>query len=110
MSFIGLGSFLFTSSMLMNVVYGIMTGIGTIDRLKKKSIGTMDTSDEEPIPLSHVFGIDPMYMWFLPTDPLFPDYDKVFGYATPQRLLREQMLRNAEAASVVSRDSWGMAI
>ncbi|GMH71839.1 hypothetical protein TrRE_jg6769 [Triparma retinervis] len=29
--------FLFTSSMLMNVIYGIMTGIGTIDRMKKKS-------------------------------------------------------------------------
>lgn len=41
------GAFLFTSSMLMNVTYGLMTGIGTIDRLKKKATNTMSQSDEE---------------------------------------------------------------
>ena len=41
------GAFLFTSSMLMNVTYGLMTGIGTIDRLKKKATNTMGQSDEE---------------------------------------------------------------
>ena len=33
--------------MLMNVTYGLMTGIGTIDRLKKKATNTMSQSDEE---------------------------------------------------------------
>ena len=46
-----MGAFLFTSSMLMNVCYGIMTGIGTIDRLKKKATNTMNQSDED------VFGV-----------------------------------------------------
>ena len=39
--------FLFTSSMIMNVVYGVITGIGTIDRMKKKSSHTMNLSTEE---------------------------------------------------------------
>ena len=47
MTVLGVAAFLFTSSMLMNVTYGIMTGIGTIDRLKKKATNTMSQSDEE---------------------------------------------------------------
>lgn len=108
----------------MNVVYGLMTGIGTIDRLKKKTTGTMSDSDEEPIPLQDVFGMDPIWMWFVPTDPLFPDYDRVMGFSTPQRLLREQMRestssssygtdgggRRSSGDSVVSRDSFGMPV
>ena len=54
MTLLAVGAFLFTSSMLMNVCYGIMTGIGTIDRLKKKATNTMGNSDEEPIQLIDV--------------------------------------------------------
>ena len=57
MTVLAVGAFLFTSSMLMNVCYGIMTGIGTIDRLKKKAINTMNQSDEEPVLLAEVFGV-----------------------------------------------------
>lgn len=57
MTLLAIGAFLFTSSMLMNVCYGIMTGIGTIDRLKKKATNTMGQSDEEPIPLVDVSNI-----------------------------------------------------
>jgi len=39
MTLLNIAFFLFTSSMIMNIVYGIMTGIGTIDRMKKKSAG-----------------------------------------------------------------------
>ena len=85
------GSFMFTSSMIMNVCYGIMTGIGTIDRLKKKATSTMMESDEEPIELVDIFGIGPYYTWLLPMDPIFEDFDRVMGYSTPQRLLREQL-------------------
>ena len=100
MTLLSIGAFLFTSSMLMNVVYGIMTGVGTIDRLKKKATGNMMECDEESIPLQHIFGMDPVWMWALPTDPIFPDYDKVMGYSTPQRLLREQM-KMADAGFVI---------
>eukprot|EP00957_Ditylum_brightwellii_P028402 2144703-Ditylum_brightwellii.AAC.1 len=81
--------------MLMNVFYGLMTGIGTIDRLKKKALDTMLESDEEPIPLKDVFGIAGYHTWLLPIDPVFEDYDRVMGYSTPQRLLREQMMMNS---------------
>jgi palmitoyltransferase ZDHHC3/7/25 len=120
MTILSIGAFLFTSSMLMNVVYGIMTGVGTIDRLKKKATGTMSDADEDSIPLTDVFGIGALYQWPLPIDPMFDDYDRVMGYATPQRLLREQMRVGQQqqqrgkmiassvvgASSVVSRDSY----
>jgi hypothetical protein len=92
MTFLAVGAFLFTSSMLMNVCYGIITGIGTIDRLKKKATNTMSQSDEEPIPLSDIFGIGPYYTWCFPTDPIFDEYDRVLGYTMPQRLDRERQL------------------
>jgi hypothetical protein len=117
MTLLAIGAFLFTSSMLMNVCYGIMTGIGTIDRLKKKATNTMNQSDEEPIQLidvrvvryAHrpflpaferpqlmkfsffqVFGIGPIYTWPFPVDPIFEDFDRVMGYTMPHRLDRER--------------------
>ena len=105
---LSVGAFLFTSSMLMNIVYGLMTGVGTIDRLKKKAAGTMADSEEEPIPLQDVFGISPLWQWPLPLDPKFRDYDAVMGYATPQRLLREQMRDGGE--SVVTRESYSVPV
>ena len=92
MTVLSIASFLFTSSMIMNVTYGILTGIGTIDRLKKKANHTIHLAEDEPIPIEHIFGIGPFYTWLLPIDPIFHDYDKVMGYSTPQRLLREQLL------------------
>lgn len=126
MTLLAIGAFLFTSSMLMNVCYGVMTGIGTIDRLKKKATNTMAQSDEEPINLIDVsvndttltkncvhltrssnlthnllfslqiFGIAPWYTWPLPVDPIFEDHDRVMGYTLPQRLDRERQLVEAK--------------
>jgi len=92
-------AFLFTSSMLMNVCYGLLTGIGTIDRLKKKAANTMSYSDEEPIALKDVFGISGFHTWPFPVDPVFEDFDRVMGYSTPQRLLREQLRVDPDAKS-----------
>ena len=69
-----------------------MTGIGTIDRLKKKATNTMSQSDEEPIALEDVFGIAGYHTWPFPIDPVFDDFDRVMGFSTPQRLSREQNL------------------
>lgn len=85
--------------MIMNVTYGIITGIGTIDRLKKKAMDTMMDSEEESIPLKDIFGIAGYHTWFLPVDPVFEDYDRVMGYSTPQRLLREEMKEKIMADS-----------
>lgn len=90
MTLLSIGAFLFTSSMLMNVCYGIMTGIGTIDRLKKKATNTMNQSDESPIPLVDIFGIAPFWTWVVPVDPVFEDYDRVTGYTMPARMDRER--------------------
>lgn len=113
---LSVGAFLFTSSMLMNVVYGVMTGVGTIDRLKKKAAGTLQDSEEESIPLRDIFGISPAWQWPLPLDPKFHDYDAVMGFATPQRLLREQMRATSGGSivgggsSVVTRESYSVPV
>mmetsp|Transcript_43621 Transcript_43621/g.48875 ORF Transcript_43621/g.48875 Transcript_43621/m.48875 type:complete len:380 (+) Transcript_43621:129-1268(+) len=90
MTVLCIATFLFVSSMIMNVTYGIMTGVGTIDRLKKKAGGTMNDSEQEPIPLKDVFGIQGYWTWIFPIDPVFEDYDLVVGYSIPQRLMREK--------------------
>jgi hypothetical protein len=82
--------------MIMNVVYGFMTGVGTIDRLKKKATNTINDSMEEPLRMIDIFGIGPWYTWPFPVDAIFEDYDLVMGFSTPQRLLREQILRERQ--------------
>jgi hypothetical protein len=104
-TFLSTGSLLFTSSMIMNVTYGIITGIGTIDRLKKKRMDTMQDSEEEPIPLTHIFGIEGYHTWPFPIDPVFEDYDTVVGFSTTQRLLREQMKDKAMASPSFGNES-----
>jgi len=100
MTILCVGTFLFTSSMLMNVTYGLMTGIGTIDRLKKKATNTMSQSDEESISLRDVFGIAGYHTWAFPVDPVFADYDDVMGFTTPERLVREQQLLDSNKRDV----------
>jgi hypothetical protein len=92
MTWICIGALLFTSSMLMSNIYAIYTGVGTVDRLKKKATNTWHESEEEPTRLSDIFGIAPVWTWPFPIDPIFDDYDRIMGYATPQRLLRAQSL------------------
>ena len=46
----------------------------------------------EAIMLKDVFGIAGYHTWPFPVDAVFEDYDRVMGYTTPQRLLREQQL------------------
>jgi len=67
-----------------------MTGLTTIDRLKRKASNTLGQSEDEPIDFEEIFGIQGYWTWPLPIDPVFEDYDKVMGYCTTERLLREQ--------------------
>ncbi|GAX25659.1 hypothetical protein FisN_15Lh029 [Fistulifera solaris] len=89
MSLISLGALMFTSSMLMNVIFNVVTGTSTIDRLKMKLADTWHKETAAEIPLTDIFGIGPKWTWMIPTDPLFDDYDRVVGYSTRQRLLRK---------------------
>lgn len=90
MTVIDIATLLFVSSMIMNVTYGIMTGVGTIDRLKKKASNTSSEGEEEPLKLKDIFGIQGYWTWIFPIDPVFEDYDLVLGYSIPQRLMREK--------------------
>ena len=77
--------------MLTNVTYGVMTGIGTIDRLKMKADNTWELADEEAMEWKDIFGVGDYWTWVLPFfDPVFEDYDLAMGYSSPQRLLRER--------------------
>lgn len=100
-----------SSFRIMNVTYGIMTGVGTIDRLKKKATNTVLDSDEEPIPLKDIFGIQGYWTWILPIDPIFEDYDRVMGFSIPQRLLREKQRDDFTGTNVwIELSSWGAAL
>jgi hypothetical protein len=85
----------FTSNMIMSAMWGIMTGLGTVDRLKLKAYGLLDKTDAEAVPLKDIFGIGPYWTWCLPMDPIFEDYDRIMGYSTTQRLLRERATRSS---------------
>jgi hypothetical protein len=78
-----------------------MTGIGTIDRLKQQATVTASgpSLNERPIPLRDIFGIEGYWTWWLPMDPVFEDYDRIFGYSTPQRLLREKDQNDSDFSS-----------
>lgn len=99
MTVICTGSIVFTSSMLANVTYGVMTGSGTIDRLQRQMMKE-DDADEQALKFEDIFGIGSWLTWFIPTDAMFPDYDEVLGYSMPQRLLREG--RGSGSASICS--------
>ena len=74
--FVLLFAILFTSSMILNQIYGLSTGLGTIDRMKLKSD---DPEEGTPVPFEHVFG-SYILAWFLPLDPIFEDEDEVYKY------------------------------
>lgn len=67
---------LFTTTMLCNQVYGIVTGLGTIDRMKSKK-GVKKVSS--PVPFRHIFG-DNLCFFFLPFEPKFRHPELVLGY------------------------------
>mmetsp|Transcript_13546 Transcript_13546/g.27573 ORF Transcript_13546/g.27573 Transcript_13546/m.27573 type:complete len:97 (-) Transcript_13546:442-732(-) len=88
MTLLCIGSLLFTSTILSNMMVGIMTGLGTIDRMKQRLQSTTNNS-EDPLELEDIFGIGNYLTWLFPIDPIFSDYDDVLRYSMPQRLLRE---------------------
>jgi hypothetical protein len=75
--FLLLFAILFTSSMIANQCYGIVIGLGTIDRMKLRTDD--DTVRGLTVPWRHVFG-EEWLPWILPIDPYFPRPDLVFRY------------------------------
>ena len=81
MTLICVATLLFTTSILLNVQYGVITGVGTIDRLKKKAAGEWESAINELMELVDIFGNAGVYTWWLPVDPAFADPQRVFGFS-----------------------------
>ena len=62
--------------MMYNQVYAIVTGIGTIDRMRKRG----PKGNFAPVPWVDVFGVDPWPLYLLPTDVKYRDFHRVMGY------------------------------
>lgn len=99
MTFLCIGAFAFTSNMIMTVLWGMVTGVGTIDRMKieeSKDEREHENGDvsygEPPIPWKDIFGIQHYYTWFFPIDPMFDDHDRIMGYSEIPRLQREKKM------------------
>lgn len=75
---------LFVSTVCSNVIYSIVTGEGTIDRIKRKSKGDWNSTSEAK-QLKDIFGSGSVLCWWLPVDPIFShDFERVHGFAIGQ--------------------------
>ena len=82
-------SFVFVGGMLLNVYNGITSGMGTIDRIQHRHSQLKHPKLQyQPVPLTHIFGIQPILTWWLPIDPIFYDTDVILGYTRPQPIQR----------------------
>ncbi|CAM9107264.1 unnamed protein product, partial [Phaeothamnion confervicola] len=79
---------LFTFSMLLNQVGGVLSGVGTVDRMQRRKKDRMTNapaeSDDRPVPWVDVFGAGNRLLWLLPTDPRFENWERVMGYDVPR--------------------------
>jgi ribosomal protein L40E len=73
---ISIATLLFVATMMYNQVYAIVTGIGTIDRMRKRG----PKGNFAPVPWVDVFGVDPWPLYLLPTDVKYRDFHRVMGY------------------------------
>lgn len=73
---VSIATLMFVSTMMYNQIYAIVTGIGTIDRMRKRG----PKGNFAPVPWVDVFGVDPWPMYLLPTDVKYRDFHRVMGY------------------------------
>jgi hypothetical protein len=78
-------SILFTSSMLPNQIYGVVNGVGTIDRMKIKRGQHVRA---KPVPFKDVFGVGFWFFHAFPTNVKFDDEDRVLRYRRGGRWTR----------------------
>lgn len=79
---------LFTLSMIMNQFHGIMTGMGTVDRMQRRRKegrirGRLE--DFTPVRWEDIFGSGSRLTWFLPTNPHFQasQRQRIMGFREP---------------------------
>jgi ribosomal protein L40E len=73
---VSIATLMFVATMMYNQIYAIVTGIGTIDRMRKRG----PKGNFAPVPWVDVFGVDPWPMYLLPTDVKYRDFHRVMGY------------------------------
>lgn len=76
---------IFTLSMLMNQFQGILTGMGTVDRMqRRRKEGRMRGSpkDYTPVRWEDIFGDGIKLFWLLPTNPHFrqTQRERIWGF------------------------------
>lgn len=79
---------IFTLSMIMNQFHGIITGMGTVDRMqRRRKEGRIRGTPEDYIPIrwEDIFGNGNKLLWVLPTDPHFrkPQRERILGFREP---------------------------
>ena len=79
---------IFTLSMLMNQFHGVITGLGTVDRMqRRRKEGRIRGTPEDYSPMrwEDIFGDGNKLMWLLPTDPPFckSQREKIVGFREP---------------------------
>ena len=79
---------IFTLSMLMNQFHGVITGLGTVDRMqRRRKEGRIRGMPEDYSPMrwEDIFGEGNKLMWLLPTDPHFrkSQREKILGFREP---------------------------
>ncbi|KAJ8608509.1 hypothetical protein CTAYLR_005717 [Chrysophaeum taylorii] len=78
----GMLTLAFTGNMTRRQITSVVTGVGTIDRLKLAKGKTI--AGGNPLPLSAVFGNGTVMLWWVPIDPDFGDPpDAILGYRSP---------------------------
>jgi len=81
--------------MLYNQVYAVRTGIGTIDRMKRRKNESARSTKYKPIRWVDVFGNGSYLFWPIPVEPIFHNIDLVVGYSTRDG---ESLLRTTSVA------------
>ncbi|CAM9139849.1 unnamed protein product [Scytosiphon promiscuus] len=85
---IAAAAMIFTLSMLMNQFHGVITGLGTVDRMqRRKKEGRIrgGVEDFRPMKWSDIFGEGNKLMWLFPTDPYFrkAQRERILGFREP---------------------------
>lgn len=85
---LGCAAMIFTLSMLMNQFQGILTGMGTVDRMqRRRKEGRMRglPKDYAPVRWEDIFGVGCKLFWLLPTNPHFrqTQRERIWGFRVP---------------------------
>jgi palmitoyltransferase ZDHHC3/7/25 len=89
----------FVTSMLSNQFYGVRTGIGTIDRMKRRTMSPERSTKYKPIRWIDVFGNGSYFLWPIPVAPQFNNIDLIVSFSVREE--GESLMRDSTRTNVV---------